>query len=53
MPSIYETAAPSKAPRNGQAKGSLTGPKFDPAVVKPASGSSVRHVPNADARMPK
>jgi len=44
--SIFKTPAPDKAPREGQAVGSLTGRK-DP-VPTADRGVSVKHVPNAN-----
>jgi hypothetical protein len=46
--SIFQTPAPTKAPKEGQAVGALTGRKDPPPTSD--SGVSVRHVPNADSR---
>jgi len=47
--SIFHTPAPTKAPREGQAVGALTGRK-DP-IPSQDRAVDVRHVPNADERM--
>lgn len=46
--SVFHNDTTGRAQREFPAKGALTGPKDPPPTAD--RGSSVRHVPNADAR---